>query len=169
MSYAGLQRGLCGLPCRRSCRECVEKHLGAARVLLSEVENYPDHRLLVIGHLHEAEDESREWPMLHEAIRQARKAYQTEGTIPDWKRLYALIPGMVELHGLGALPPVVEQVATARSRMTPAESIGLTLGMGIATVGSFFRLAVPIGLGTSLAAQALFSAIAREAGWKEKE
>jgi hypothetical protein len=72
------------IPARKSCIECVEKHLGAAAVLLSEAQSgYPEHRLLAIGHLHEAEDESREWPGLHTAIRDARKKYQAEGVIPD--------------------------------------------------------------------------------------
>ena len=48
-------------------------------------------RLRAIGHLHEAEDESQEWPALHAAIREARKAYQAAGTIPDWESLEALI------------------------------------------------------------------------------
>jgi len=49
------------------------------------------HRLRAIGHLHEAEDESQEWPDLHTAIRAARKAYQTDGTMPDWQSLEVLI------------------------------------------------------------------------------
>jgi len=39
------------------------------------------------GHLHEAEDESQQWPQLHDLIRQARKAYQQQGTVPDWELL----------------------------------------------------------------------------------
>jgi len=49
------------------------------------------HRLRAIGHLPEAEDESQEWPDLHAAIREARKAYQTDGTMPDWQSLDAMI------------------------------------------------------------------------------
>ena len=45
------------------------------------------HRLRAIGHLHEAEDESQAFPALHAAIRTARKAYQTDGTIPEWESL----------------------------------------------------------------------------------
>jgi len=74
---------------RPSCLECVEKHLGAAYVLLTETRDGYAHRLRAIGHLHEAEDESQQWPTLHTAIRQARKAYQTDGTIPDWDGLAA--------------------------------------------------------------------------------
>jgi len=49
------------------------------------------YRLRVIGHLHEAEDESEQCPDLHAAIRNARKAYQTDGTMPDWHSLGAVI------------------------------------------------------------------------------
>ena len=73
---------------RASCLECVEKHLGAAMVLLAEVaDGYTAHRLLAIGHLHEAAEESRAWPGLHMAIRNARIRYQREGTMPDWGRI----------------------------------------------------------------------------------
>lgn len=88
-------------PSRPSCIECVEKHLGAAYVLLTELNDLPDdrhteppnlsRRLRAIGHLFEAEDESQEWPGLHAAIRQARKAYQSDGTMPDWNVLAELI------------------------------------------------------------------------------
>jgi len=76
---------------RASCLECVSKHLGAAYVLLTETREGYAHRLRAIGHLHEAEDESQEFRDLHAAIRAARKAYQTDGTIPDWTSLEALL------------------------------------------------------------------------------
>jgi len=44
-------------------------------------------RLRAIGHLFEAEEEFQEWPELHNAIRQAREAYQADGTMPDWQTL----------------------------------------------------------------------------------
>ncbi|HPD31721.1 MAG TPA: hypothetical protein PLL20_17150 [Phycisphaerae bacterium] len=75
---------------RASCLECIEKHLGAALVLLTETREGYAHRLRAIGHLHEAEDESQEFPTLHAAIREARKAYQTAGTMPDWETLSQL-------------------------------------------------------------------------------
>ena len=74
-------------PPRPSCLECVEKHLGAAYVLLSEMQDGYAYRLRAVGHLHEAEDESQQWPELHKAVRSVRKAYQTQGTIPDWQTL----------------------------------------------------------------------------------
>ena len=81
-----------GVPVTRaSCLECVGKHVGAAYVLLSETRDGYAHRLRAIGHLHEAEDESQEFGDLHTAIRAARKAFQTDGTIPDWASLEALI------------------------------------------------------------------------------
>ena len=81
-----------GIPVTRvSCLACVEKHVGSAYVLLTETRDGYAHRLRAIGHLHEAEDESQEFPDLHAAIRAARKAYQTDGAIPDWASLEALI------------------------------------------------------------------------------
>lgn len=71
--------------------ECVEKHLGAAYVLLTETNDGYAHRLRGIGHLHEAEDESQEWSELHNAIREARKQYQTDGIMPDWAALELLL------------------------------------------------------------------------------
>ena len=74
-------------PTRPSCIECVEKHLGAALVLLTETREGYAYRLRAIGHLFEAEDESQEWPQLHAVIREARKRYQAEENIPDWEML----------------------------------------------------------------------------------
>ena len=69
---------------RASCLECVEKHLGAAAVLLSEIHVGYAYHLLFIGHLHEAEDESRQWPNLCQAVRKARREYQTRRIVPRW-------------------------------------------------------------------------------------
>ena len=74
-------------PTRPSCIECCEKHVGAALVLLTEAREGYAYRLRAIGHLFEAEDESQEWPELHAAIREARKAYQADGTMPDGEAL----------------------------------------------------------------------------------
>lgn len=132
---------------RESCVECVEKHVGAAMVLESEMaKGYRHHflalhhlreaerimrmekaeladeiarqreafasrgqqanwhglalalslvrgagdpddylrRLIVIGHMHEAEEEAAtDYPELSVAIRESRKAYQSDGTEPD--------------------------------------------------------------------------------------
>jgi hypothetical protein len=77
-------------PTRESCIECVEKHLGAALVLLTETRDGYPHRLRAIGHLHEAEDESQAFPALHAAIREARKRFQSSGEMPDFVVLEAL-------------------------------------------------------------------------------
>jgi len=84
-------------PTRPSCIHCVEKHIGAAYVLLTELNDLQDgrhrepgnlsRRLRAIGHLFEAEDESQRWPDLHSAIREARRVYQAEGVVPDWEAL----------------------------------------------------------------------------------
>ncbi len=76
---------------RPSCLECVEKHLGAAWVLITEHRNGYPHRLLAIGPLHEAEEESQAWPDLRTAIREARKTYQQTGTAPDFELLAGLM------------------------------------------------------------------------------
>ncbi len=76
---------------RPSCLECVEKHLGAAWVLLTEQRDGYGHRLYAIGHLFEAEDESQAWPDLHYAIREARKTYQQTGKVPDFDALAAIV------------------------------------------------------------------------------
>lgn len=59
-------------------------------VLLSETRDGYPHRLRAIGHLHEAEDESQEFPALHDAIRAARKAFQETGTMPSFDKLEAM-------------------------------------------------------------------------------
>jgi len=85
-------RGRAGAPVTRpSCLECVEKHLGAAWVLLAEHRDGYAHRLRAIGHLFEAEDESQAWPELHAAIREARRAYQQTGKVPDFEALAAIL------------------------------------------------------------------------------
>ena len=76
---------------RASCLECIEKHLGAAYVLLTETRDGYAHRLRAIGHLHEAEDESQEWPQLHAVIREARKQYQAAEEMPDWNGLDGML------------------------------------------------------------------------------
>jgi hypothetical protein len=63
-------------------------------VLLAEYRDGYPHRLRAIGHLFEAEDESQEWPELHAAIREARKAYQADGTMPDFEDLGTLANGV---------------------------------------------------------------------------
>ena len=78
-------------PSRPSCIACVEKHLGAAYVLLTEAREGYAYRLRAVGHLFEAEDESQEWPELHAAIRQARKHYQAAEEMPDWNTLEGMV------------------------------------------------------------------------------
>ncbi|HOI54835.1 MAG TPA: hypothetical protein PLP01_06270 [Phycisphaerae bacterium] len=74
-------------------RQCpgLHHHVGAAWVLLTEARGGYAHQLLAIGHLHEAEDESQEWPELHEAIHDARKAYQSTGQMPEFDLLSLLV------------------------------------------------------------------------------
>ena len=89
------------LAVRASCIECVEKHVGAAVVLIGEVLNGYPHRVLAIGHLHEAEEESIDWPALRAAIRRARIRYQNYNVAPDWRRLTEMIQAIApERHGI---------------------------------------------------------------------
>jgi hypothetical protein len=81
---------------RASCMECIEKHIGAAMVLLSETKNGYPHYLLAVGHLHEAEEESQAWPEVAVAIRAARKDLQTTGTMPDLPSLATLIKTAID-------------------------------------------------------------------------
>jgi hypothetical protein len=74
-------------PSRPSCIECVEKHVAAAFVIASEIHDGYSYRLRLIGHLHEAEDESQEFTQLHNIIRQSRKEYQQQNKIPDWETI----------------------------------------------------------------------------------
>ena len=69
----------------------MEKHLGAAWVLLAEHRDGYPHRLRAIGHLFEAEDESQAWPDLHDAVREARRAYQRASTIPGFDALATMV------------------------------------------------------------------------------
>jgi hypothetical protein len=78
-------------PSRPSCIECVEKHLGAAYVLLTEAREGYAYRLRAVGHLFEAEDEAQEWPELHAAVRDARTHYQAGEQMPDWQALELLL------------------------------------------------------------------------------
>lgn len=72
---------------RPSCIDCVEKHLGAASVLLSEIHVGYEYNLFFIGHLHEAEDESRQFPELCKMIRHARVNWQKRRIVPIWSDL----------------------------------------------------------------------------------
>ncbi len=59
-------------------------------------DGYDDNILLIVGHLQEAASESQHYPELHNAIRKARKAFQDEDIIPDFRYLGSMIG---EVHG----------------------------------------------------------------------
>lgn len=48
------------------------------------------YNVLLKTRIKQREGETQEWPALHAAIRAARKAYQTDGEIPDWESVEAL-------------------------------------------------------------------------------
>jgi len=74
---------------RKSCIQCVEKHIGAAIVLSTELQQGYPYRVRIIGHLHEAEEESLQWPELSAAIREERVKFQQSGgkVLPDFDRI----------------------------------------------------------------------------------
>lgn len=83
---------------RRSCLHCVEKHIGAAWVLFSEYkDNYP-YKTLIIGHLHEAEEESESWQPLHDLIRHQRIQFQDENITPAFDFLSLKIFEVIQLE-----------------------------------------------------------------------
>jgi hypothetical protein len=104
-----------------SCLECVEKHLGAAWVLIAEHRDGYSHRLRAIGHLHEAEDESQAWPELHNAIRTARKAYQREGKMPEFAALARQVSNLTAV-GDGARVGCSQDRARPMNRTTSSRA-----------------------------------------------
>lgn len=69
---------------RKSCRECVIKHLSACLVQLNELPNYPRNEFFIIGNLNEAEEESRlKYPELAEMIRSARRNFASEKDLSE--------------------------------------------------------------------------------------
>ena len=73
---------------RNSCIDCTCKHLAQASVLADEALNYPHHKDLAIGHMAEAESESRkEYPNLANAIRMYRCAWINNNEEPDFDYL----------------------------------------------------------------------------------
>lgn len=102
LAYLGLRKssgtsGLNGLnETRPSCPICVQKHLGSACVILAEMRDGYDapgnmHPMLFVGHLNEAADEAQQWPALHNAIREARIAWQMKRIEPDFEKLCAMV------------------------------------------------------------------------------
>ena len=78
---------------RPSCMECVEKHIGAAMVLATELQQGYPYRVRIIGHLHEAEEESLQWPELSACIREERVKFQQSGgkILPNFDRIIAVM------------------------------------------------------------------------------
>jgi hypothetical protein len=68
------------LESRKSCLDCVRKHLAQAEVLMEEAKlGYPEHKWLAVGHLGEASAESlQEYPEFSDEIRKHRLAYMKD-------------------------------------------------------------------------------------------
>ena len=77
---------------RDSCLECVTKHFSAALVLSSEIfAGYNKYEYLFIGHLHEAHEESQEFPKLYAELVKARREYQRKKIMPDFNKIIEII------------------------------------------------------------------------------
>jgi len=75
---------------RTTCLECVTKHLGQAIILAHEVPDYPNHYMLAIGHLAEAEAESIQlYPEMQQSIREIRLSYM-ESRVLDVEALFTV-------------------------------------------------------------------------------
>lgn len=83
MNYGKIKNNMA----RKSCIYCVLKHIAQASVLLDESKlGYPFHKWFAIGHLAEAESESRvNWPELAEKIRDFRLEIIRIDKEPDWE------------------------------------------------------------------------------------
>ena len=88
---------------RKSCIECVRKHLGDAVVLLDEVfMGYPEHSILAEGNLSQAASEAvREFPQLAIKLRDIRKdcfkAYSAWRTGSDMDTVKTMMPDVTDI------------------------------------------------------------------------
>ena len=76
-----------------------------------------------------AEDESQQWTALHAAIREARKAYQADGIMPDWEAL-SLVSDAVRT--------AVSSPTTLNGRVSPRPAL---LGLGLPPDQALFHSA----------------------------
>jgi len=76
---------------RTSCIACVQKHVGGAEVLITEMRDGYKYMTRAVGELYQAEDEAQDWQDLHNLIRESRINYQTKLIMPDWKVLNKMI------------------------------------------------------------------------------
>ena len=104
-------------PSRKSCIDCVEKHLGHVWVLYSEYHDGYPYRGLIVGHLGEAEAESEAWPSLHRCIRNARKTFQATGKIYDLDFLFLKVGEVRSLHVTDVPPNVSHNIDSISARL----------------------------------------------------
>ena len=76
---------------RPSCISCVQKHVGGAEVLITEMRDGYKYMTRAVGELYQAEDEAQDWQKLHDLIRNCRIEYQSHLTMPDWVALNKMI------------------------------------------------------------------------------
>ena len=105
---------------RKSCLECVVKHLGSAAVYIEEVQSgYPDYYGYVDGELdHAASECLEEVPDLAMAIREHRIKWATTRNMPHqhvipFEAMFGFIDAMEQAHAVIEVP---EEVYAGLSR-----------------------------------------------------
>ena len=84
---------------RPSCIMCVQKHIGGAEALITEMRDGYRYMTKAVGEMYQAEDESQEWEKLHNYIRQSRIKYQSQLVMPDWEILNKMITRILLSEG----------------------------------------------------------------------
>jgi hypothetical protein len=76
-----------------ACMECCTKHLGSALVLGQEMENgYPEHKVLVMGHLDQASAEIEAvYPEAAQQLRELRRTCYWEDRSPTFGEVCAIM------------------------------------------------------------------------------
>ena len=87
-------------PTRPTCLECVEKHIGAVLVLVSELRDGYKTKILAIGHLHEAAEECQDYVDLHLEIRKVRKEFQKSLELPNIDDVIYMLANIRAEHDL---------------------------------------------------------------------
>jgi hypothetical protein len=85
---------------RGTCTDCGRKHIAQAMILMDEAAmGYPHHADYAMGHLAEAESETRaEHPELATAIRAARMGWMHDAVEPNFDSLILLARAVAGIH-----------------------------------------------------------------------
>lgn len=106
-----------------SCMLCVEKHIGRAMVAYDELCSSDNSgtaagdaainpykaRILVIGHLGHAIEESYEYTALHSLLQSDERAFRYSCKVPQWAKIVKLIEEEKKSQGQGIKPVIDEE------------------------------------------------------------